>query len=193
MVRFERQPPGTAITRSVLVVGAGFAAACGVLIVSLEPRLASIMSLVSAVMLLVGGHRANHGAGGPADRMLDELLDRWWDGAVLGTIAWAARSARPSIALAALAALCLSFLSAYVRAKGASLAYSVEESHVTRGVRYGLVTAGLAFGWLAWTLWAAAAVSTVAVFVRTTQVAREERGTQVAREERGTRSGEGPA
>jgi hypothetical protein len=193
MVRFERQPPGTAITRSMLVVGAGFAAASGVLIVSLEPRPASVLALASAVLLLVGGHRANHGAGGPADRMLDELLDRWWDGAILGTIAWTARSIRPSIALAALTALCLSFLSAYVRAKGASLAYSVEESHVTRGLRYGLVTGGLAFGWLAWTLWAAAAVSAVAVFVRTTQVAREERGTHVAREEGRTRTGEGSA
>lgn len=178
MVRFERQPPGTAITRSMLVVGAASAAVCGVLVVSEEPQLAAAFSLASAVLLLIGGHRANHGAGGPADRMLDELLDRWWDGVVIGTIAWAARSARPGVAVAALSALCLSFLSAYVRAKGASLAYSVEESHVTRGLRYGLVTAGLAFGWLTWTLWAAAGVSAIAVMVRTTQVAREERWTR---------------
>ena len=175
MVRFERQPPGTAITRSMLVVGAGSAAVSGLLIISIQPRSAAVFSLVSAVLLLIGGHRANHGAGGPADRMLDELLDRWWDGVVLGTIAWAARSSRPAVSIAALAALCLSFLSAYVRAKGASLDYSVEESHITRGLRYGLVTAGLAFDHLQWTLWAAAAVSAVAVLVRTTQVAREER------------------
>jgi hypothetical protein len=55
------------------------------------------------------------------------------------------------------------------------LSYSVEESHITRGMRYALVCAGLAFGWLTWTLWVAAAMSVLAVVVRTSQVAREER------------------
>jgi len=51
----------------------------------------------------------------------------------------------------------------------------VEESHVTRGLRYAFVSAGLLFGWLAWTVWAAAIVSVLAAAVRTGQVAREER------------------
>ncbi|MGZ8580408.1 MAG: hypothetical protein ACXWW9_03920, partial [Actinomycetota bacterium] len=76
---------------------------------------------------------------------------------------------------ATLAALCLSALSAYVRARGASLAYSVEESHLTRGVHYGLVVVGLGFD-LVWVIWVAVAVSALAVVVRTSQVAREERG-----------------
>ena len=71
--------------------------------------------------------------------------------------------------------MCASFLSAYVRARGAALSYSVEESHVTRGVRYALVTVGLLFGWLTWAVWAAAALSLLAAVVRTSQVAREER------------------
>ena len=57
----------------------------------------------------------------------------------------------------------------------AALGYTVEESHVTRGIRYALVVAGLAFGWLDWTLWAAATTSFLAVAVRTSQVAKEER------------------
>ena len=36
----------------------------------------------SGALLLLGGHRANHGAGGPTDRMLDDLLDRLWDGGI---------------------------------------------------------------------------------------------------------------
>jgi hypothetical protein len=180
MVRFERQPPGTAITRATLTAGGVLAAAAAVLVIAREPEAASALAFSSAVLLLIGGHRANHGAGGPTDRMLDELLDRWWDGAVLGAIAWVAvRDEQFGTAVAALAALCVSFLSSYVRARGASLAYSVEESHVTRGLRYVLVTAGLAFGWLGWTLWVATATSALAVLVRTGQVAREERATHV--------------
>jgi hypothetical protein len=174
-IRFQRQPPGTAITRSCLVVGGGLAATAGWLLVARDPRPAALVAGASGVMLLVGGHRANHGAGGPTDRVLDELLDRAWDAAVLGSIAWAARGTRPSVAAGALVALCLSFLSAYVRARGAALAYSVEESHVTRGIRYALVIAGLGFGWLGWTVWVSAGVAALAAFVRTAQVAGEER------------------
>ena len=189
MRRFERQPPGTAITRTLLVFGGASAAVAGVLIIDRRPELAAVAAAGSAVVLLIGGHRANHGAGGPTDRMLDELMDRWWDGVVLGTIAWVAHSNDASIAIAALAALCLSALSSYVRARGAALSYSVEESHVTRGIRYGLVTAGLAFGWVHWTLWAAAALSALAALVRATQVAREERAAQDARDDRAAQAG----
>jgi hypothetical protein len=174
MVRFERQPPGTAITRSILTVGALLAALTAWLVIAREPEQAAAAAMGSAVMLLVGGHRANHGAGGPTDRMLDELLDRVWDGVVLGSMAWVARTDDPGVAIAALLALCLSALSAYVRARGASLGYSVEESHLTRGLHYALIVAALGFG-LSWVLWIAVAVSTLAVVVRTSQVAREER------------------
>ena len=174
-IRFQRQPPGTAITRAMLIVG-GCAAAIGAwFVVAREPEWAGLAAGVSGVLLLVGGHRANHGAGGPTDRMLDELLDRAWDGLLFGSIAWVARGPAPRIAIGALVALCASFLSAYVRARGASLAYSVEESHVTRGIRYALIVVGLLLGWLAWTVWVAAALSLLAVGVRTSQVAREER------------------
>ena len=57
-----------------------------------------------------------------------------WDGAVIGAIVWETGTlGRPSIA--AMVALTASYLSSYVRARGAALGYSVEESHVTRGLR----------------------------------------------------------
>jgi hypothetical protein len=174
-IRFQRQPPGTAITRTSLVVGGCLAAAGAWLIVAREPKQAAIAAGASAVLLLIGGHRANHGAGGPTDRMLDELLDRGWDAAILGSIAWAARSSDHQVAIGALVAMCLSFLSAYVRARGAALGYSVEESHVTRGIRYALIVAGLGFGWLGWTVWVAAGLAALTAAVRTGQVAAEER------------------
>lgn len=179
-IRFQRQPPGTAITRTVLIMGGLLAAAGAYLIIAREPHWAALAVGGSSFLLLVGGHRANHGAGGPTDRMLDELLDRAWDGAVFGAIAWVARLPDPQIAFGALVAMCASFLSAYVRARGAALSYSVEESHVTRGVRYSLIVIGLAFGWLSVTVWLAALLSLLTVLVRTTQVAREERAVRPA-------------
>lgn len=180
MVRFQRQPPGTALTRAALVAGAGLAGVAAWAIVTGEAasrsaNAAAAAAAASGILLLLAGHRANHGAGGPVDRMLGELLDRAWDGSVLGSVAWAYREIEPAVAVGALVAMCTSFLSSYVRARGASLAYSVEERHVTRGLRYGLLSLGLAVGWLGWTVWAAAAVSALAAAVRTGQVAGEER------------------
>jgi hypothetical protein len=152
-----------------LAVGAAF--------VILDGRLerGGVLAAASGALLLLGGHRANHGLGGPVDRMLTELFDRGWDACVLAPIVWATYGTEPEIAVGALVALCASFLSSYVRARGAALNYSIEESHVTRGVRYALVSAGLLFGWLAWTVWAAAALAVLAALVRTGQMAREER------------------
>ncbi|HSL10282.1 MAG TPA: hypothetical protein VLA82_03075 [Actinomycetota bacterium] len=175
MVRFQRQPPGTAITRASLLVGGGLAGVAAWRIVAGERVGPALLAGVGATLLLVGSHRANHGAGGPVDRMLGELLDRAWDGLVLAPIAWVTRVDEPGIALGALVAICASFLSSYVRARGAALRYSVEESHVTRGVRYALVAAGLAFDALGVAVWSAAVVSVLAVLVRISQVAKEER------------------
>jgi hypothetical protein len=175
MVRFQRQPPGTALTRTSSFIGMGCALVAGVLIVEEQPVRAGALSALSGALLLIGGHRANHGLGGPVDRMLTELFDRGWDACVLAPIVWTTYGTEPEIAVGALVALCASFLSSYVRARGAALNYSIEESHVTRGVRYALVSAGLLFGWLAWTVWAAAALAVLAALVRTGQMAREER------------------
>ena len=175
MVRFERQPPGTAITRATLIVGVALVVFAGSQVITRRPGSGAVAAGLSGILLLIGGNRANHGAGGPTDRMLDSLGDRVWDGVMLASIGWVARLAAPSVAAGALIALGASFLSAYVRAKGASLGYAVEESHVTRGIRYALIAAGLGFGWLGWTVWATAAISVLAVVVRTAQVAREER------------------
>jgi hypothetical protein len=174
MVRFQRQPPGTAITRAALLIGAAAAPLAAALVVGGDPVAGGATAALSAILLLAGGHRANHGAGGPVDRALTEFADRLWDGAVFGSIIWVSVD-EPGVAAGALVALCASFLSSYVRAKGASLGYSVEESHVTRGIRYGLVSLGLVTGALAMTVWAAAILSVIAALVRTTQVAHEER------------------
>jgi len=168
-------PAGTWLTRIVLILGGGSTIGTASLVVAGRPHDAAGVAAASAVLLLLGGHRANHGDGAPFDRMLDALLDRVWDGAVLGSIAWATDGVMSGVTGGALVALGASFVSSYIRARGASLGYTVEESHVTRGIRYALVVYGLGFDQLRWTLWTAAAISILAVVVRTTQVAKEER------------------
>ena len=173
MVRFQRQPPGTAITRSALLVGGAATAAGAWLIVADSPRVGGYVAAAAASLLLVGGHRANHGAGGPVDRMLTELLDRAWDGAILGAVVWES-GASGWASVAAIVALAASYLSSYVRARGAALGYSIEESHVTRGSRYALVTSALITGGT-WLIGVAALLSVLAALVRVSQIASEER------------------
>jgi hypothetical protein len=175
MVRFQRQPPGTAITRASTLLGMVLAVAAAPAIVGGDEVRGGVFAALGGALLLLGGHRANHGLGGPVDRMLTELFDRGWDAFVLAPIVWEYFSSNPEIATGALVALCASFLSSYVRARGAALGYSIEESHVTRGLRYAVISAGLLFGWLSWAVWAAAALAVLAAGVRTAQVAREER------------------
>ncbi len=177
MVRYQRQPPGTAVTRASLLAGALLLGVAGVVLVAERPAWAGVIAGCSGALLLLGGHRANHGGGGPVDRMLTELFDRAWDAVVLGSTAWVSRIDEPTLAAGALVALCASFLSSYVRARGAALGYSVEESHVTRALRYLLIAGGLATSTLQASVWVAAGVSIAAAMVRSGQVAREERAT----------------
>ena len=105
MVRFQRQPPGTALTRTSSFLGMGCAVVAAVLIVDEQPVRAGVLSALSGGLLLIGGHRANHGLGGPVDRMLTELFDRAWDACVLAPIVWVSFGDRPEIAFGALVAL----------------------------------------------------------------------------------------
>jgi len=105
----------------------------------------------------------------------DAIMDRLFDGAILGSIAWVSRETQPAIAAGALVALGTGFLGSYVRARGASLGYEVEESVHTRGLRYAVLAIGLLLDGLAWAVWTVAVLSTIAALVRTSQVAKEER------------------
>ena len=165
---------GTGWAMPVLVGAVALSGAAAWLVLEGRMRAAGGATAAAGALLVVGGRGAERG-GRPLERIADSLADRAFDGAVLGTIAWAARQARPATALGALVALAAAFLGAYVRARGASLGYGVEESAKTRGLRYLLITAGLALDQLAWTVWAVAGVSALASAVRASQVAKEER------------------
>ncbi len=116
----------------------------------------------------------------PADRparpgVLLSFGDRLFDGAVLGSIAWVTRSTDPVVAAGALVALAAGFLATYIRARGGSLGYGIEEGIVTPALRYGLISAGLIGGLGGWTVWTVAVLMLLACGVRASQVAKEER------------------
>jgi hypothetical protein len=163
---------GTALAASVVAALASITA--GVLVIDRRIVLAAAFTVTAAAGLLVGGVLA-HGGRLLRERTLDSFVDRLFDGVVLGAIVWVERSDRPGVAVAALVALAASFLGSYVRARGNSLDYRVEESMVTRGIRYGLVVLALLLELPVWLLWTLAVFALLAAFVRASQVAKEER------------------
>jgi hypothetical protein len=133
------------------------------------------LAALAAGAILLAADPMTLGPGAMFERTVASYVDRAYDGAILAAIAWAYRTTDPWIAVGALVALGASFLAAYVRARGASLGYGVDESSITRGLRYGLISAGLLVDGLGLALWTLASVMGLAALVRTSQVAKEER------------------
>jgi hypothetical protein len=148
-------------------------------ILALGPGVAAGVAVAAAgAGLLAGGALAKRSPAAAWLRrwwFVDSTLDRLFDGAVLGAIAWISRDAQPATSAGALVALGAGFLASYVRARGAALGYAVEESPATRALRYGVLAIALVTSGLAWGVWAVAGVSFVAALVRSSQVAKEER------------------
>lgn len=137
-----------------------------------EPVVAGWAALAAGAALVAGGILLR-----PTDRLGRVLLsfaDRLFDGCVLGALAWVARTVDTAVAAGALLALAAGFLASYIRARGGSLGYGIEEGIVTPALRYGLVGLGLVADWR-WTLWVVAVLMLLACGVRASQVFKEER------------------
>src|SRR5205085_10253636 len=130
---------------------------------------------LGAGTLLVGGAALARRSEGAFPAVLDSVVDRSFDGGLLCSIAWVERTVDPAASAGALVALAAGFLGSYVRARGTSLGYGVEESPVTRALRYGLVAAGLLSGRVGACVWAVAVLGAISAIVRAAQVAKEER------------------
>jgi hypothetical protein len=138
-----------------------------------DPDAAGWATLVAGVALVAAGLLLR--SSDRRARVVLSFVDRAFDGCVLGALAWVTRGSDPAIAAAALVALAAGFLASYIRAKGGSLGYGVEEGVVTPVIRYGLLSAALLLSWTAWAIWAIAIVNLLAAAVRASQVAKEER------------------
>ncbi len=173
MSRIERERTGIWLVRLLLVVAAAAILLAAWSMIARDPTWAGIFAGIAGASLL--GAAASPGIASAPDGFLASILDRSFDGAILGTIAWAYRTAEPWVAAGALLALGASFLAAYIRARGASLGYGVDESLGTRGLRYLLTCVGLLTGALVWAMWALFGVMALAALVRASQVVKEER------------------
>jgi hypothetical protein len=173
MSRIERERTAVWLVRSLLSVAAVAIVAASWSVIDRDPSRAGIFAGIAGAALI--GAAEAPGISSPPDRFLASILDRGFDGAILGTIAWAYLTSEPWVAAGALFAMGASFLAAYVRARGASLGYGIDEGVGTRTLRYILVCVGLLTGGLAWAMWVLFGVMTLAALVRASQVVKEER------------------
>jgi hypothetical protein len=171
----DRSMPGSGRTEALLAGGAVLVAAATTLVITGSPRWAGAAAAAAGLLLVVAGVRVARDRA-PVDVFLDSIADRAFDGCLLSAVALILRQADRVTAAIAAAALVVSFVAAYERAKGRALGYPVDDSLVTRAARYGLIALGLVVtGWLRGTLIAVLALSVLAGVVRASQVAKQER------------------
>jgi hypothetical protein len=170
-----RVTPGSTRTKLLLAGAALLIAGGTALVITGSSRWAGAVTAGAGVLLVASGVRVGRDPA-PLDLFLDSITDRAFDGCLLSAVALVLRRADRVTAAIAVAALVASFIAAYVRARGRALGYPVDDSVVSRGLRYGLVALGLAVtGWLRGALVAVLGVSVLSGVVRASQVAKQER------------------
>jgi len=171
----DRSIPGSGVTEALLTIAALLIGGATALVIVGEPRWAGGLAAGAGVLLAVAGFRVVHHPA-PLDEFFDSMTDRAFDGCLLSAIALVLRGADPVTTAVAVFALVASFIAAYERARGRALGYPIEDSVVSRSIRYALVSLGLLVpGWLRGALIAVLALSLLSGVVRASQVAKLER------------------
>jgi hypothetical protein len=171
-VSARRQAGERAVVPFLCVIAALAIGASTWALLAREPVVGGWAALAAGAALVAGGILLR-----PTDRLGRVLLsfdDRLFDGCVLGALAWVTRTVDTAVAAGALLALAAGFVASYIRAKGGSLGYGIEEGIVTPAIRYGLIGLGLVGGWR-WAVWVVAVLMLLACGVRASQVFKEER------------------
>lgn len=103
----------------------------------------------------------------------DSVIDRIADGVLFGAFVWVARDGATRPFVAALAALVVTQLVPYARAKGESLGYRVPGGLGERAERAVLVCAGLILGFEEIALWLVVATTTATFLARVVAVRKQ--------------------
>lgn len=157
-----------------MLTAAGLVATFGVawLIASRRPLLAGLILIPTVILDVLDGALARaSGRVTPWGGYLDSVADRVSDGALLAAVAWAAEE--PRLLAAALAAMVLSFLVPYARAKAEALGAAVRSGPGERAERAVILILGLILGIVEAAMWTIAALATWTFAVRCLTVWRQ--------------------
>lgn len=126
-----------------------------------------VSSFASALDILDGALARATGSASKTGAMIDSVLDRVSEAAVLGGIMWYAlgRGENEQVMLAFIAVVG-SLLVSYVRARGESLGLTLTDGLFTRPERVFLVCAALIFGFVRVGLWILAVLTVLTAFQR---------------------------
>jgi CDP-diacylglycerol--glycerol-3-phosphate 3-phosphatidyltransferase len=174
------EPVGKALQRAginadvLTVIGLGFAVGTAFLIASGHLVLAVFGVIATGVPDILDGTVARHaGRAGPRGAFLDSVFDRMADAVLFGGVAWFLAGEGTYLPMLAFAALALSMLISYERAKAESLGFTAKGGIMERAERLVLLSVGLAFDVLVPVLWVMIALSGVTAVHRFIKVWRQ--------------------
>jgi CDP-diacylglycerol--glycerol-3-phosphate 3-phosphatidyltransferase len=184
------RPVGRGLSRShvspdaITLAGVAIQVVASALIVRGALVAAAFVTLAAAAADLLDGAVAK--ARGPGRRLgalLDSTTDRLSDGLLFASVAWLygvdpdiAGHDRPWVAAMALAALVLSFLVSYVKARAEGLGFECDVGIIERAERVGLVIVALLFDILPVVLVVLTFLSAVTFVQRVVHVIKQEPG-----------------
>jgi CDP-diacylglycerol--glycerol-3-phosphate 3-phosphatidyltransferase len=173
-------PMGAALQKAgigadaLTVVGLLFSAATALLIATGELRWAVLGLIASGLVdLLDGAVARGSGQASPRGAFFDSVTDRVSDAVVLGGVAWYLAGDSAYLPMLAFAAVALSMLISYERARAEALGYTAKGGLMERAERMVLLGVGLCFGILVPVLWIMVVLMAVTAVQRFVMVWRQ--------------------
>jgi CDP-diacylglycerol--glycerol-3-phosphate 3-phosphatidyltransferase len=174
------EPVGKGLQRAgvnadvLTVLGLGFAVGTAFLIATGHLVLAVFGVIATGVPDILDGTVARHsGRAGPRGAFLDSVADRIADAVLFGGVAWLLAGESAYLPMLAFAALALSVLISYERAKAESLGLTAKGGIMERAERMVLLAIGLAFDILVPVLWVMVALTGITAIHRFAKVWRQ--------------------
>ncbi len=156
------------------VLGLAFSVATALLIANGYLILAVVGLIFTGLPDILDGSVARHsGKAGPRGAFFDSVADRVSDAVLLGGVAWYLADRSVYGPILALAAVALSMLVSYERAKAESLGFSANGGLMERAERLVLLGIGLAFGILIPVLWVMVVLTAITAIHRFVMVWRQ--------------------
>jgi CDP-diacylglycerol--glycerol-3-phosphate 3-phosphatidyltransferase len=153
------------------VVGLVFSVATAFLIANGRLGLAVVGVLLTGLPDILDGSLARHsGKASPRGAFFDSVVDRVSDAVLLGGVAWYLAGESAYLPMLAFAAVGLSMLISYERAKGEALGFTARGGLMERAERLVLLGLGLAFDVLVLALWIMVVLSAITAVHRFVKV-----------------------